>query len=245
MARHTDLPPLLFGLDTATRFARFMAYSVCSGYHCDMVSTNLAFLLWLSSLVVPRFWDLGPNYVPLLALGAFANFFAAATTRFNDSGMSSGLSFFLPPFFMVSPLVLLLGGIPTMLWAGAVCGHAAAGLPLLGAALLSCFVVLQGVFFLDCWVWVPQTGYLGGAGSSEDFGSSYPRAGFLPATFAASFLVSLAAVWGLNATELQALALAVLVVGLCLLRLFCGPLALTRLTQRIPSFSWPSLTRAR
>ena len=28
MARHTDLPPLLFGLGTATRFARFMAYSV-------------------------------------------------------------------------------------------------------------------------------------------------------------------------------------------------------------------------
>ncbi|CAE7226948.1 ARK1 [Symbiodinium natans] len=187
--------PILFGKNAASSFAHFMAFKICEGYHVDMLSTNLAFLVWLAALVYAFTtpWtaaDLTAKAGSLM-VSAFCNFFAVATTRFNDSGFTSGLSMLLPPFFFFSFLVLLAGALPTMLVAGSLAGQLLASSQGLLVTLFLCgFLALAAVFFHDALAWLPQVGYLGGAGSSEGFESSYKRAGLLPAAFAGSFTIS-------------------------------------------------------
>eukprot|EP00439_Symbiodinium_sp_Y106_P071700 s341_g12.t4 len=164
--------PILFGRRTASSFAHFVAGYVCAGYHVDMVSTNAAFLMWLTGLVYALVtpWTVAEqaHIAWILMLCAFCNFFAVATTRFNDSGFTSGLAFWLPPLFLGNFLLLFVGALPTMLVGGCLSGYFVASsqtAPLtLGVASL---VALAALFFYDVWAWLPQVGHLGGAGSSE------------------------------------------------------------------------------
>ena len=148
-------------------------------------------------------------------LSAFCNFFAVATTRFNDSGFTSGLAFWLPPFFFCNFLLLLVGALPTMLLEGCLCGYFVASSQTAPVTMgVCCLLALAAVFFHDVWAWMPQLGPLGGAGTSEPrpasavllpfqrfrlraavrvaeegFDSSYQRAGLLPTAFAVPFVI--------------------------------------------------------
>jgi len=191
--------PLLFGKEAAANFAHFMAYRVCGGYHVAMISTNLAFLVWLGGLCYAAYArslgmeQPGLGTAGILGVASFCNFFAAATTRFNDSGFTSGLTLFLPPFFICNWVILVVGSVPTMVLSGALLGQTvAASQMLLSSSLATVAVVICSIFFYDAWVWLPQVGYLGGAGSSEGFESSYQRAGILPAIFGGTYVFAAA-----------------------------------------------------
>jgi len=187
--------PILFGRRTASSFAHFVAGYVCAGYHVDMVSTNAAFLMWLTGLVYALVtpWTVAEqaHIAWILMLCAFCNFFAVATTRFNDSGFTSGLAFWLPPLFLGNFLLLFVGALPTMLVGGCLSGYFVASSQTAPVTLgVASLVALAALFFYDVWAWLPQVGHLGGAGSSEGFDSSYQRAGLLPTAFAVPFLTS-------------------------------------------------------
>lgn len=124
-------------------------------------------------------------------LSAVGNFYAAATTRFNDSGFTSGLSFLLPPFFCYNFLLIYVLGPPTMILGGVICGRAIVLTQGLGPAVIGgTGLVVVGWFFRDVHEWMPFLGWMGGAGSSEGFDSSFLRAGLYPATFAVAFVLA-------------------------------------------------------
>eukprot|EP00438_Fugacium_kawagutii_P027034 Skav201245 [mRNA] locus=scaffold3106:68129:81563:- [translate_table: standard] len=101
----------------------------------------------------------------LFLVAALGNFYAAATTRFNDSGFTSGLCF--------------------------VCGRALVLHLSAGWCLISCAAAVGiGWFCRDVCCWVPHLGHLGGAGSSEGIDASYQRAGLYPACFAAACVLA-------------------------------------------------------
>ena len=153
--------------------------TLLAGYHVDMVSTNAAFLLWLAGLVYALVtpWTVAEHADKawILMLSAFCNFFAVATTRFNDSGFTSGLAFWLPPFFFCNFLLLLVGALPTMLLEGCLCGYFVASSQTAPVTMgVCCLLALAAVFFYDVWAWMPKLGHLGGAGSSEPRPASAP-----------------------------------------------------------------------
>ena len=148
------------------------APDVAAGYHVDMVSTNAAFLMWLTGLVYALVtpWTVAEqaHIAWILMLCAFCNFFAVATTRFNDSGFTSGLAFWLPPLFLGNFLLLFVGALPTMLVGGCLSGYFVASSQTAPVTLgVASLVALAALFFYDVWAWLPQVGHLGGAGSSE------------------------------------------------------------------------------
>ena len=171
----------------ALGFAHFCCNYLISGYHDCLILTNLAVLTWQYCLVA-GFLYFEPDSTlraGRLFLAALGNFYAAATTRFNDSGFTSGLSMFLPPFLCFNQLLILALGFPTMVLAGVVCGRAIFLSGLYTAILCGSLAVIVGWFFRDVHAWMPSLGYMGGAGTSEGFDASYLRAGLYPATFAA------------------------------------------------------------
>ncbi|CAK9043314.1 unnamed protein product [Durusdinium trenchii] len=177
----------------ATEFAHFCCRYLISGYHDTLILTNLGALTWEACLPLAFLYsdqDTSKR-AGLVFLSAVGNFYAAATTRFNDSGFTSGLSFLLPPFFCYNFLLIYVLGPPTMILGGVICGRAIVLTQGLGPAVIGgTGLVVVGWFFRDVHEWMPFLGWMGGAGSSEGFDSSFLRAGLYPATFAVAFVLA-------------------------------------------------------
>lgn len=188
-------PLVLLPKNVALGFMRFCCNNLISGYHDTLLLTNLAVLLWQGAVPYALYYSDPDSSCRALwfFLAALGNFYAAATVRFNDSGFTSGLCLFLPPFLMFNQILIYTLGYPTMVLAGATCGrslvlHFGWADPRCVLCLLA--AVGMGWFFRDVCCWVPHLGHLGGAGSSEGLDASYQRAGRYPACFAAAMVLA-------------------------------------------------------
>lgn len=184
------MPPrfVILPKSVAYGFAHFCRKWLISGYHDTLILTNLAVLLWEACIPLAFiYYDVDTEMrAGLMFLASLGNFYAAATTRFNDSGFTSGLSLFLPPFFMLNFLLLYGLGYFTMMLSGVICGRVISlSQPPHLAMLSGLSSLVIGWFFRDVHAWMPFLGYMGGAGSSEGIDASYRRAGLYPLTFAA------------------------------------------------------------